>query len=164
MTSAPRHTRVALATVVCLTALAITVGFAPAGAPQNAPRAASARAGALIDITGQWVSVVTEDWRWRMMTLPKGDTASVPLESRRAQGGRCRDVAADRARGDLCKGVRSSPPWSASPDASASGGRTTTPCCSSSTPGMQTRRFHFDPRPPATRSVQGHSQAEPWFC
>ena len=39
----------------------------------------NAREGALIDLTGQWVSVITEDWRWRMVTPPKGDTASVPL-------------------------------------------------------------------------------------
>src|SRR6187455_2260542 len=44
------------------------------GAPPTTPRQ-----GALIDLTGQWVSVVTEDWRWRMVTPPKGDYASVPM-------------------------------------------------------------------------------------
>ncbi len=37
------------------------------------------REGAPVDLTGYWVSVVTEDWRWRMMTPPKGDIASIPL-------------------------------------------------------------------------------------
>jgi hypothetical protein len=37
------------------------------------------RAGAPVDLTGTWVSVVTEDWQWRMRTPPKGDTTSVPL-------------------------------------------------------------------------------------
>jgi hypothetical protein len=37
------------------------------------------REGAPVDLTGYWVSVVTEDWRWRMMTPPKGDIASLPL-------------------------------------------------------------------------------------
>ena len=32
-----------------------------------------------IDLTGYWVSIVTEDWRWRMLTPPHGDYASVPL-------------------------------------------------------------------------------------
>jgi hypothetical protein len=32
-----------------------------------------------IDLTGYWVSVVTEDWRWRMRTPPPGDFESVPL-------------------------------------------------------------------------------------
>jgi hypothetical protein len=47
------------------------------GAAQTPP--ASPRAGAPVDLTGTWVSVVTEDWRWRMMTPPKGDFTSVPL-------------------------------------------------------------------------------------
>jgi hypothetical protein len=30
-------------------------------------------------LTGYWVSVVTEDWRFRMVTPPKGDYAAVPM-------------------------------------------------------------------------------------
>lgn len=40
---------------------------------------ATAQASAPIDLTGNWVAVVTEDWRWRMMTPPKGDFESLPL-------------------------------------------------------------------------------------
>jgi hypothetical protein len=43
------------------------------------PRPADARSAAPIDLEGYWVSVVTEDWRWRMVTPAKGDYASVPL-------------------------------------------------------------------------------------
>ncbi|MEQ1946991.1 MAG: hypothetical protein ABL995_07370 [Bryobacteraceae bacterium] len=59
--------------------IALPVGaFAQAGrGGQAAPR--SARDAAPIDLTGYWVSVVTEDWRFRMVTPPKGDYASVPL-------------------------------------------------------------------------------------
>ncbi len=39
----------------------------------------TARELAPIDLTGYWVSVVTEDWRWRMVVPPQGDYASVPL-------------------------------------------------------------------------------------
>ena len=46
-------------------------GFAPPPPP--------GRPGAPIDMTGTWVSIVTEDWRFRMITPPKGDYASVPL-------------------------------------------------------------------------------------
>jgi hypothetical protein len=53
--------------------------------PPAAPRAQapqSPRASAAIDLTGQWVSIVNEDWRWRMVTPPKGDYASVlPLNA-----------------------------------------------------------------------------------
>ena len=38
-----------------------------------------ARQTAPVDLTGNWVSVVTEDWQWRMRTPAKGDYASVPL-------------------------------------------------------------------------------------
>ena len=37
-----------------------------------------ARVGA-VDLTGQWVSIVTEDWRFRMVTPPKGDIPGVNL-------------------------------------------------------------------------------------
>jgi hypothetical protein len=45
-----------------------------ASAPPPTPQADSP-----IDLTGYWVSIVNEDWRWRMITPPKGDYASVPL-------------------------------------------------------------------------------------
>ena len=45
--------------------------------PQRA--AANPRAAAPIDITGNWVSVVSEDWLQRMLMPPRGDYAGVPL-------------------------------------------------------------------------------------
>jgi hypothetical protein len=45
------------------------------------PPSQSARATAPIDLTGTWVSIVNEDWRWRMRTPPKGDYASVPMNA-----------------------------------------------------------------------------------
>jgi hypothetical protein len=61
------------------------------------------KAGALIDLTGYWVSLIDEEWRWRMMTPPKGDFSFVPLnaEGRRAAG--LWDPAADEAAGNQCK-------------------------------------------------------------
>jgi hypothetical protein len=52
---------------------------AAAQQPAQTQAAQTPRAAAPIDLTGYWVSVVTEDWRWRMLTPPKGDYASVPL-------------------------------------------------------------------------------------
>ena len=49
------------------------------GGPGGPPP--SARAAAPVDLTGYWVSVVTEDWRYRMVTPPKGDYQSVPLNA-----------------------------------------------------------------------------------
>src|SRR3954462_9032359 len=49
----------------------------PPAAAAAAP--ATAQAQAPIDLTGYWVPVVTEDWRFRMLTAPKGDYGGVPL-------------------------------------------------------------------------------------
>lgn len=49
------------------------------GGPRPRAVPPSAEQAAPIDLTGYWVSVVTEDWRWRMLTAPHGDYASVPL-------------------------------------------------------------------------------------
>ena len=40
---------------------------------------ASPRAAAPVDLIGYWVSLVTEDWRFRIVTPSKGDFTSVPL-------------------------------------------------------------------------------------
>lgn len=48
-------------------------GAAPGQATQ------SARTAAPFDLTGYWVAIVNEDWRWRMVTPPAKDYASVPL-------------------------------------------------------------------------------------
>ena len=53
---------------------------APCAHAQDA--GATPREVAPFDPTGYWVAVVTEDWRWRMVTPPKGDYASVPLNQR----------------------------------------------------------------------------------
>jgi hypothetical protein len=70
---------------------------------QAPPPAPGARSAAPIDLSGFWVSVVTEDWRYRMVTPKKGDYASVPLnaEARRVADGW--DPVKDEASGDACK-------------------------------------------------------------
>jgi hypothetical protein len=55
---------------------------------QRAPNP-SPRELAPIDLTGYWVSVVTEDWRYRMVMPLKGDYGSVPLN---ANGRRVADM------------------------------------------------------------------------
>ena len=62
-------------------ALALLGRSLAAQQPAAAPAAGSARAVSPIDLTGNWVSIVTEDWRFRMVTPPKGDYASVPLNN-----------------------------------------------------------------------------------
>ena len=70
------------------------------GGAQQTP---TAKAGAPIDLTGYWVSLVTQDWRLRMFTPPKGDYAGIPLnaEARKIADGW--DPAKDEAAGEQCR-------------------------------------------------------------
>ena len=70
------------------------------GGAQQTP---TAKAGAPIDVTGYWVSLVTQDWRLRMFTPPKGDYAGIPLnaEARKIADGW--DPAKDEAAGEQCR-------------------------------------------------------------
>jgi hypothetical protein len=70
------------------------------GSPQPP---ATPRAAAPIDITGYWVSVVTADWRFRMMTPPKGDYTSVPLNAEGRRVADTWDPARDEAAGEQCR-------------------------------------------------------------
>ena len=70
---------------------------APPGPPPT-PRAA-----ALIDLTGYWVSLVTEDWRYRQFTPPKGDYTSVPLNPNGRKVADTWDPAKDEAAGEQCR-------------------------------------------------------------
>jgi len=63
----------------------------------------TAQASAPIDLTGYWVSVVTEDWRWRMATPPKGDYQSLPINQNARKAADAWDLAKDDAAGLQCK-------------------------------------------------------------
>lgn len=86
-------------------ALALLLATLPATANAQAggqTPPADARAGAPFDITGQWVPLITEDWRWRMITPPVGDYVSVPLNPAGVARTLAWDQAADRAAGLEC--------------------------------------------------------------
>jgi hypothetical protein len=63
----------------------------------------SARQIAPVDLTGYWVSVVTEDWRFRMVTPAKGDHPSVPLNRQGAMVADAWDPAKDEGAGEQCR-------------------------------------------------------------
>jgi hypothetical protein len=91
------------------TVLAILMAAIPAalyaqgrggGPPQPPP---APRAAAPVDLTGYWVSLVTEDWRYRMVTPPKGDFGPVPLNAEGRKVAAAWDPAKDEAAGEQCK-------------------------------------------------------------
>lgn len=63
----------------------------------------TAKSAAPIDLTGTWVSVVTEDWMFRMVTPPKGEMLGVPVTPAARAAANAWDPAADEAAGNACK-------------------------------------------------------------
>ena len=66
----------------------------------NPPAPPPPRAGAPIDLTGYWVSIVTQDWRWRMVTPAKGDYTGVPMNLASKRIADAWDPAKDEAAGE----------------------------------------------------------------
>lgn len=133
-------------------------------APPAAP--VTGRAGAPFDITGYWVSLVTDDWRYRMLTPPKGNVDYLPVTAEARRVANAWDPAKDAAAGEQCK-------------AYGAGGIMRLPARLHVTwdddhtlkmeidAGTQTRRFFFENTPqlatvhpaPAEPSWQGYSLA-----
>jgi hypothetical protein len=117
------------------------------------------RSAAPFDVTGNWVSVVTEDWRWRMLTPAKGDYASVPLNP---EGKKLADTwDPSKAASDGCK------PYGAAgvmrePGRLRIAWEDETTLRIDTDAGLQTRRMRFDKssKPQAEHTWQGHSVAE----
>jgi hypothetical protein len=89
----------ALAALLIVQPASLRAQFGPP--PPQAPR--SARQSAPADLTGYWVSIVTEDWRWRMVTPAKGDYASIPLNQTGRKTADAWDPDQDIAARNQCK-------------------------------------------------------------
>lgn len=63
----------------------------------------TAKASAPFDLTGYWVSVITEDWRYRMVTPTLGDYQGVPMTAEATKIANAWDPAKEEASGDVCK-------------------------------------------------------------
>jgi len=63
----------------------------------------SARDAAPIDLTGYWVSYVTENWRYRMVTPAKGEYRRIPASPAAVPLINAWDPAADERAGNQCK-------------------------------------------------------------
>ena len=92
--------------ILALATIAAMQAFAPLIAqrgqrgqqPAQSPHAMAPK-----DFTGYWVSVVTEDWRWRMVTPAKGDYDSVPLNGAGRRQADTWDPRRDEAAGEACR-------------------------------------------------------------
>jgi len=163
---AAANSAVALIMASCVLAVGHAQGVVPGGRPGGPPGAApgappSARDQAPFDPTGYWVSVVTQDWRYRMVVPPPGYYAGIPLTIAAKQFADSWDRAAYEAAGKQCEAyggaiimrvpTRLRVSWQ---DASTLVVETDA--------GTQTRVLHFAPDAAAQQaapSLQGYSTA-----
>ncbi|HET9943560.1 MAG TPA: hypothetical protein VFR05_09480 [Terriglobia bacterium] len=73
------------------------------GPPAGFQPAAAGRGNAPFDLTGYWVGQVTEDWRYRMATAPKGDVGGIPVSAEGRKVAAAWDPEKDAASEDACK-------------------------------------------------------------
>jgi hypothetical protein len=141
--------------------VAAQVPFNPSAAPprqaggRGRGPAATPRQSAPIDMTGYWVAVVTEDWKFRMVTPPKGNYAGVPLN---AAGRKVADTW-DPAKDDQCRSYGAAGLMRVPGRLHITWENDTTLRIDTDA-GTQTRLFHFNGEPDASPSLQGFSLAE----
>jgi hypothetical protein len=77
----------------------------PAEAQRGGGRGAPAtpQVAAPIDLTGYWVAVITEDWKFRMVTPKKGVYETLTLNAEGRKIGDSWDPARDEAAGEQCR-------------------------------------------------------------
>jgi hypothetical protein len=141
-------------------AVAFTVGMLSRSVTAQQPAAVpgTARAIAPVDLTGNWVSIVTEDWRFRMVTPPKGDYASVPLNAAARAVADAWDPAKDTASGNACKSYGAAALMRVPGRLHISWQDDTTLKIETDA-GTQTRLLHFVGTPGGEPSWQGYSAA-----
>ncbi len=127
------------------------------GGPPPVPKAA-----APIDLTGYWVSIVTEDWRYRMVTPAQGDYEGVPMTPAAIK---VADDMGSEESGVLTRSVQvrmERRRFSAFRNAFTSPGRTINTLKMETDAGKQTRTFHFGDwkSPESAPSLQGNSVAD----
>jgi hypothetical protein len=152
-------------TLIATAVLGLGAGSMVAGQGRGAATPVpSAKATAPIDLTGYWVSVVSKDWRFRMVMPAKGDffgvIGGIPINAEARRVAEAWDPAKDEATGETCKaygaaGLMRVPgrlhiTW---PDDTTLRVETDA--------GMQTRLFHFSAAPPPRGGPtwQGYSAA-----
>ena len=151
-----------LVLLVSVIALALPVSaYAQRGGGGGRGAPAAARDSAALDLSGYWVSVITEDWKYRMVTPKVGVFDAIPLSAEGRKIGMAWSAAKDEAAGEACKaygaaGIMRMPTRLNIAWQDANTLKVDTDA------GPQTRLFHFGasaPKP-GEPSWQGHSVAE----
>jgi hypothetical protein len=157
-----RHRASLLLAMAVLTVIAATgvVAQRGQGAPAASAAPPTARSAAAIDLTGTWVSVISEDWALRMVTPHKGDYTRIPITPAARKIADGWDPARDQAAGEACKGY-GAPAIIRQPGRLRIGWQDDTTMKLEFEAGNQTRLFRFGAAPStAEPSSQGQSVAE----
>ena len=127
---------------------------------QGGAPARPARDRAAIDLTGYWVSYVTENWRYRMVTPPKGEYRRIPASRAALPLINAWDPAADERAGEQCRSYGAGNIMSVPTRLHITWQDADTLKIETDA-GTQTRLFRFAARngAPAARSWQGDSAA-----
>jgi hypothetical protein len=149
------RTLIAIATVAV--ALSAPVG-AQRGGRGGPPVPATPRAQAPVDLTGQWVGLVTEDWRYRQFTPPKGDYGGLPLLPAARKIADAWDPSRDEAAGEQCRAYGAAGLLRLPTRLRLSWQDETTLKLETDA-GTQTRLFHFSAAPGSGGDWQGTSTA-----
>lgn len=148
--------------VIVACATAVNVAAQGRGGRGGGAPAGPARTNPPVDLTGSWVPVITEDWRYRMVTAPNGETGGIPMSATARQAA----MQWDRSKDGACQAygvgglmrmpVRFKIAWADDNTLKIE-----------SDGGQQTRLLHFaapgQPAPAAAgqpRTLQGFSVAE----
>ena len=92
-----------MAWVLTVAVFAALSGHALAQGRGAAATPPTPRAAAPLDLTGNWVAIISEDWRWRMVTPAKGDIPGIPLNPEGLRLAQAWDPAKDEAAGQQCR-------------------------------------------------------------
>jgi hypothetical protein len=138
----------------------LTSAAALAQPDSDAVAQASAREAQPIDITGHWVSLITDDWIYRMVTPARGDYSYVPLNAEGRRVADTWDPARDAAQGEECKAY-AAPAIMRLPSRVHITWQDDDTLLLDIDTGMQQRLFRFGrPAPEGPRTRQGWSFAE----
>jgi hypothetical protein len=130
------------------------------GAGGRGGPAASPRDSAALDLAGYWVSVISEDWKYRMVTPKKGVFDSLPLNPEGRKVGASWDPAKDDAAGESCRAYSAANVMRL-PGRIHVTWRDATTLQVDTDAGTQTRLLHFGAATaPGEPSWQGHSVAQ----
>lgn len=155
--------RTLIAVLLALSTIAIAHAQQGRGGPGAPPVAANARAQAPYDLSGYWVSMVTDDWRYRMLTPPKGNADYIPVNAEARKAMDSWDGAKDEASGEACRGYGAGGIMRLPGRLHITWENDNTLKMDIDT-GTQTRRFVFGAAPPAGEpSWQGSSTARWMF-